>query len=247
MPLASVLCVYCSTTLVIVTIRSLVCSLFSDEQRRNICYEFFCSLLWCIWCLELRIMGDHYLIQSLIMYIFLCLKQFVCTGAFTNPCGILADQMSKTKPMMQSVVLVMVEALATVCALLYSFGLCTVLTAYDLSQDHATFYSRTHHVSPLHVDPAWGFVVELGFTFILCSLDALFDPPFDAVFSSTIYMILYFLLGHLTGAYVNPLTSLASTIGREGQELPVLLFVYALGPLLGTAMAIRLLPAKSTE
>ena len=147
---------------------------------------------------------------------------------------------------MQSVVLVVIEALATVCALLYSFGLCTVLAAYNLSQDHATFYSQTHYVSPLNIDPAWGFVAELSFTFVLCSLDAVFDPPFDAIFSSTIYMVLYFLLGHLTGAYVNPLTSLASTIGR-GEELPALLFVYALGPLLGTAMAIRLLPAKSTE
>lgn len=247
MPLASVISVYCLTTIVIVTIRSVVCRLFSNEQRRNVCYEFFCSLLWCIWCLELRIMRDNYLIQSLIMYIFLCLKQFVCTGAFTNPCGILADQMSKTKPLIQSFVLLVTEILATICALLYSIGLCTLLTAYDLSQDHANFHSLAHHVSPLHIDPAWGFVVELGFTFALCSLDAVFDPPFDAIFSSTIYMILYFLLGHLTGAYVNPLTSLASTIGREGEELPPLLFVYALGPLLGTAMAIRLLPAKSTE
>ena len=246
MPLASVLFVYCLTTIVLVTVRNLVCRLFSNEQRRNICHEFFCSLLWCIWCLELRILRDHYLIQSLIMYAFLCVRQFVCTGAFINPCGILADQMTKTKPMMQSVILVLTEALATVCALLYSLGLCTVLAVNNLSEDHATFYSATHYMSPLTVNPAWGFVVELGCTFVLCSTDALFDPPFDALFSSTIYMILYFLLGHFTGAFINPLTSLAFTVGREGEDVIKLIFVYALGPLMGTAMAMMLLPGKST-
>jgi len=102
-------------------------------------------------------------------------------------------------------------------------------------------------VSPLNIDPAWGFVIELGFTFALCSLDAVFNPPFDAVFSSTIYMILYFILGHLTGAYVNPLTSLAGTVGREGENSIILFLVYALGPLIGTAIAMRLLPSKNTE
>lgn len=192
-------------------------------------------------------MRDYYLTQSLTMYAFLCVKQYLCRGAFTNPCGILADQMSKTKPMMQSFLLLVAEILGTVCALLYSFGLCTLLTTYDLSQDHVNFYTQVHHVSPLIISPAWGFVVELGFTFALCSVDAMFDPPFDAIFSSTVYMILYFFLGHFTGAYINPLTSLASTVGREDEDLLSLVLVYLLGPLIGTAMAIRLLPGKSTE
>lgn len=246
MPIASVLSVYCLTTVVLLTIRSLVCRLFSDE-RRNVCNEFFCSLLWCIWCLELRIMRDNYLIQSLIMYVFMCCKQFISRGAFTNPCGILADQMSKTKPLTQSIVLLIMEISGTVCALLYSLGLCRLLADYDLSQDHTKFYLQTNHVSPLNVSPAWGFVMELGFTFVVCSSDAVFDPPFDAMFSSTIYMILYVILGHFTGAYINPLTSLVSTLGREGEDLLSLLLVYALGPLIGTAMAMRLLPVKNTE
>lgn len=247
MPLASILFVYCLTTVVIVPIRNVVCSLLSEERRRNVCNEFFCTLLWCTWCLELRILRDYYLIQSLIMYLFLCCKQFVCRDAFTNPCGVLADQMSKTKPMMQSVVLLAVEIIGVTCAVAYSYGLCTLLTTYDLSKDHATFHSQTYHVSPLNIHPAWGFILELSFTFVLCSLDAAFNPPFDAIFSSTIYMILYFILGHLTGAYVNPLTSLAGTVGREGENSLILFFVYALGPLIGTAIAMRLLPNKSTE
>ena len=247
MLIASLLLVYCLTTIVLVTIKYFVCRLFIDDHRRNVCNEFLCSLLWCTWMLELRIMRDYYLIQSLVMYVALCLKQYFCRGAFTNPCGVLADQMSKTKPMTQSLALLAAEILGTACALLYCFGLCTLLTTYDLSQDHARFYSQTHHVTPLIISPAWGFVVELSFTFVLCSLDALFEPPFDAIFSSTVYMILYFLFGHLTGAYVNPLTSFASTAGREGEDLLLLFLVYALGPLIGTAMAIRLLPVKSTE
>ena len=162
MPLASLISVYCLTTIVIVAIRSVVCRLFSNEQRRNVCYEFFCSLLWCIWCLELRIMRDDYLIQSLIMYVFLCLKQFVCTGAFTNPCGILADQMSKTKPIIQSFVLVVTEILATICALLYSAGLRTLLTAYDLSQDHAKFHSLTDSRVTLTRGPSVGVRGGIG-------------------------------------------------------------------------------------
>lgn len=239
--------VYCLTTAALVIIKYFVCRLFHDEQRRNICNEFLCSTLWCIWCLELRIMRDYYLIQTLTMYVFMCIKQFFCRGGFTNPCGVLAEQMSKTKPMTQSVLLLAAEMLGTICALLYSFGLCALLTTYDLSQDHANFYSQEHHVTPLNVSPAWGFIVELGFTFVSCSMDAVFDPPFDAIFSSTVYITLYFVLGHLTGAYINPLTSLASTAGREGEDILALILVYLLGPLVGTAMAMRLLPAKNIE
>lgn len=122
-----------------------------------------------------------------------------------------------------------------------------MLSTYDLSQDHATFHHQTQHVTPLQVEPAWGFTLELGFTLVLCAMDTVFDPPIDTFFSSTIYMILYFIMGHHTGAYVNPLTSLGSTVGREGENLMILFFVYALGPLTGTAMAMTLLPDKNNE
>ena len=244
LPIASVFYVYLASSIVIVSIRNLVWGRIRNKRYRAIFNEFICSFLWCTWCLELRIMANNFVVQSLILYLFICSKQFVCRGAFTNPCGVLADQLVKQKPLKETWILLITELCGTVCAVMYSYSLCSVLALAGLSQDHADFYYLTYHTSPLTVNPLWGLMVELAFTLILCVMDGLFSPPLDAIFTATIYMILYVLFGHHTGAFVNPLTATASLLGREGESSLAIFIVYWLGPLLGTAGAMWILPAN---
>jgi len=189
-------------------------------------------------------MANNFLIQSLIMYLLICCKQFVCRSAFTNPCGILADQLAKQKPLKESWILLITELCGTIFAVAYSFSVCSMLTLFGLSQDHANFYYLTNHISPLTVNPIWGSMVELAFTLILCVSDGLFSPPLDAIFTATVYMTLFFMFGHHTGAYVNPLTATASLLGRQGENSIAIFSVYWMGPLLGTAAALWVLPVN---
>ena len=244
LPIASIFYVYTASTILIVTVRNLFWDRISDKSHRAIFNEFVCTFLWCTWCLELRIMANNFLIQSLIMYLLICCKQFVCRSAFTNPCGILADQLAKQKPLKESWILLITELCGTIFAVAYSFSICSMLTLFGLSQDHANFYYLTNHISPLTVNPIWGSMVELAFTLILCVSDGLFSPPLDAIFTATVYMTLFFMFGHHTGAYVNPLTATASLLGRQGENSIAIFSVYWMGPLLGTAAALWVLPVN---
>ncbi len=165
-----------------------------------------------------------------------------------NPCSILQQYLlgeREKSGKIRTILLLLAELLAIPAANFVMLTIWHLLTHYDLSSDHAHFLGKEPAFF-LSVSPLLGFTIEFFISF-LTFLSGLFFPNTNAfqIAQVTFVTALIYMFGPLTGAFTNPMVALAYLLMWHRQRLmdPLSIlthiFVFWLGPLLGTAAAVK--------
>ena len=226
-------------------------------SQAAIIFKFFDELLsstaWVVFSLECPVVGITRSKTSLLAIIALRLflaPPFLGSTHF-NPCGTLyryllgvgVDQ-DITKPSLRtSLVHLLAETLAIPLGSLISMATWTILAENNLSSDH-TYFLDAQPEFFLSVSSPTGFVIELSISFVMFLLSILL--PETRVYRISQVLLMTFLIsifGPMTGAFINPMVALTFLLmwhrGMLGlSALASHFFVFWLGPLVGTAMAV---------
>jgi len=224
-----------------------------------IIFEFFDELLssmaWVIFSLECPVVGVAWSKTSLLTIIALRLflaPPFLGSTHF-NPCvtlyqyllGVGVDSGSEVKKpsLTTSLLHLLAEILAIPLGSLFSILTWTALAENDLSSDHIYFMNAQPEFF-LSVSSPTGFVIELSISFVMFLLAILL--PDTRIYRISQVLLMTFLIsifGSMTGAFINPIAALTFLLmwhrGILGpSSLASHFFVFWLGPLVGTAMAV---------
>lgn len=210
-----------------------------NHQQFSSLNEYLCTILWVCWTLEAAVIGyassSHHVISSL--FVRLLLWPSLALDACVNPCNSIYTAVQDKSPKKVPHT-IMIQCLAMATGLLFSSLMWRVLSSGG-SDIHRGF--MTSRGSPfLNVGVVDGFLLELGMSFVMYLPKVVMRTGFTCNFvSAVVTCVMIFLLGHTTGAFMNPIAALSLTLVWHSTSfrLTDIIIVYWLGPFLGAAFA----------
>ena len=207
--------------------------------------EFLCTFAWVWWSMETILLS--YMrspnIGLLSVFIRLVIYPYISHGAPNNPLTALYVYFNKTDPtrryFSRFCLSVAIQLFAMVLALVYCHYYWKLLGVM-VSSDHLVFLEAKLNYF-LRTSPTYGFLSELFISFAMY-LPSIFLPPsfFLTVIDSAFVIVLIVNFNTLTGAFMNPISALFSTLywhDLASQDYLVHIVVFWLGPFVGTRMA----------
>ena len=210
-----------------------------NYQQFSSLNEYLCTILWVCWTLEASVIGyassNLHVLSSL--FVRLLLWPSLALDACVNPCNSVYTAVQKRSPNKVPLCIV-IQCLAMATGLLYS-GLTWRVLSFGVSDIHRGF--MTSHSSPfLNVSVVEGFLLELSMSFVMYLPKLIMRTGFTSNFvSALVTCVMIFLLEHTTGAFMNPIAALSSTLVWHSSSFrwTDMIIVYWLGPFLGAAFA----------
>ena len=177
-------------------------------------------------------------------FVLLALKnaEFIFEGALANPCGILEDVVYKQAYFVKDNV---AKITCQVVGGLLSFPFIQLLWQSSWSDFHDKQVKRGLR-STLEVSLLYGFVIEILGTFVTTMSDFLSRgqalKKFNAVIRAASIVVVCYFLSETTGVWMNPALATAQTFVfcTRKEVIYEHLFVFWLGPTLGTLAAIQM-------
>ena len=217
-----------------------------DSREFSSWNEYLCTLLWVCWTLETSVIGfassSTHVVFSL--FIRLLLWPLLFHDACVNPLNsvYLAVQENSVRKVPWCLGL---QFTAMISGLVYS-SLSWQLLSLWFSDTHLNF--MTSRVNPfLNVGTLEGFLLELGMSFIMYLPRLVMKTGFTSTFlSASVTCVMIMLLEHTTGAFMNPLIALSSSLLWHSGSLTAVggvweqVVVYWLAPTLGTVLVASL-------
>ena len=207
--------------------------------------EFLCTLLWITWTLETSVIsfassnlhGHFYLFLRLLLWPLL--SHDACVNPLNSVYLAITEGSLRSIPHRLGIQLV-----AMVTGLVYSV-LCWHVLGNLLSEVHLDFMSS--RLSPfLNVTLSEGFLLELTMSFVMYLPRLVMSSGFTCTFvSAVLTCVMILCLEHTTGAFMNPLVALSSSLLWHYSSLSParvweMTVVYWIGPLTGTVLVARL-------
>ena len=204
--------------------------------------EYLCTLLWVCWTLEASVIGFASSSNNTLLALFLrmLLWPLLSYDACVNPLNsvYLAVQEKSVRGIPRCLV---IQLLAMVSGIAYSILTWRFLGAW-VSDTHFHFMGSTANPF-LNVGAAEGFLLELGMAFFMYLPRLVMGTSFTSTFvSATWTCVMIILLEHTTGAFMNPLIALSSSLVWHTGSLSAvgvveMVVVYWLAPVIGTVLA----------
>ena len=204
--------------------------------------EYLCTLLWVCWTLEASVIGFASSSNNTLLALFLrmLLWPVLSYDACVNPLNsvYLAVQEKSVRGIPRCLV---IQLLAMVSGIAYSILTWRFLGAW-VSDTHFHFMGSTANPF-LNVGTAEGFLLELGMAFFMYLPRLVMGTSFTSTFvSATWTCVMIILLEHTTGAFMNPLIALSSSLVWHTGSLSAvgvveMVVVYWLAPVIGTVLA----------
>lgn len=208
--------------------------------------EYLCTFLWVSWTLESSVIGFASSNGNVLLTLFLrmllwpLLSYDACVNPLNSVYLVVQEKSARHIPRCLTI-----QFLAMISGITYSVFLWRFL-GYWLSDTHSLFMTTSSANPFLNVSMAQGFGLELGMAFVMYLPRLVMGSGFMSTFASaTVTCVLIILLEHTTGAFMNPLIALSSTLlwhsGSLGVEGVVeLLVVYWVAPAIGTVLVATL-------
>ena len=195
---------------------------------------------------EISVIGRFYNVWIALScsFILLALKnaEYIFEGAFANPCGILEDIVyEKAYWVKHNVAKIAFQVIGG----LLSFPFIQFLWQSTWSEFHYQ-QVRKGLRSTLEVSLLYGFSIEILATFVTVMSDFLSRgralKKFNAVIRAACTVAVCYLLAETTGTWMNPALATAQTFVfcTRKEVISEHLFVFWLGPIIGTLAAIQL-------
>ena len=213
--------------------------------------EFLVSIVWVVCSLECTVVGVTWSRISVlvVMALRLLLAPPFLSHAHFNPCCtfyqyLLNDRTGRRMGSIWNYVLhFLAEVLAIPVGMLLSLAMWKFLALYNISQDH-THFLKAQPDFFLSVSTLAGFSIELSVSFVMFLPGILFsETQAIRVMQVLLVTLLVSVFGPLTGAFMNPMVALSYLLMwhhgiLDTSSIAVHLFVFWVGPLVGTAMAV---------
>lgn len=216
----------------------------SHGNRYFTMYEFLFSVGWVVLSLENTMI--FIMMSETSGVVVLGLRLFVSSiffqKMFGNPCGTLYVYLSRWNTRKASTLI------CPLCAqvLAIPFGICITLTVWNIlatvNKDYSIFLEKEIEYF-LSVHPGKGFLVEATVSFLMF-LPGIFISTSTSTFLSFLEAIFDVFLVHtfggVTGAFMNPMVALSCYLMWHYHYTGAWehMFVFFLGPLVGTMMAV---------
>lgn len=201
---------------------------------------------------EISVIGRFYNVWIALScsFVLLALKnaEYIFEGAQANPCAILEDILYKKAHWVKDHV---AKITFQVIGGLLSFPFIQFLWQSTWSDYHYQQVKRGLR-SSLEVSLLYGFSIEILATFVTVMSDFLSRGQslmkFNAVIRAACTVLVCYLLAETTGTWMNPALATAQTFVfcKRKEVISEHLFVFWLGPILGTLAAIQMNTLLST-
>ena len=205
--------------------------------------EFLFSVAWVVLSLENTMI--FIMMSETSGVAFLGLRLFVSSiffqNMFGNPCGALYVYLNRWNTRKASTLI------RPLCAhvLAIPFGIYITLSLWNIlatvNKDYSIFLEKEIEYS-LSVHPGKGFLAEAMVSFLMFLPSIFISTPTTILsFLETIYdVFLVHLFGDVTGAFMNPMVALSCYLMWHYHHTDAWehMFVFLLGPLVGTIMAV---------
>ena len=210
--------------------------------------EFIASVIWNVWSLESFLVFCTWSQQFglLTLGLRLLLGPLLLRQAYVNPCGLLFTYLSSqpgNKKGRELFLHFCAELLAIPASLAFSMAIWNFLDELGLSDDHTNFLQEKVKFF-LSVPPFTGFTIEIFVTFLMF-MPGTFAFPSTLLRIAETFLIVFlvFQFGSCTGAFMNPMVALTYLLmwhygDTHPSTLVIHLFVFWVGPLVGTVMAL---------
>lgn len=236
---------YCSSIgfIVPVVLVLLIRRLFPERDSLYyiIVNECGCSVLWLLWCFELKTICAHsnYSVGFIVQLTLLTLQSTIYQGAVCNPAVLLARSLHNKWGLHKTLLLFAAQLMSLPISILFVIGEWKVLSFVSRSHEYmsADFVPKDF----ISVTPFEGFVIEGMGTFIL-SLPSLVisNGVLLDVASAVTYSLVEFVFGSLSGAFCNPLSATVFCLFYWKQSWLELLLIYWAGSVAGALMSWKL-------
>lgn len=223
------------------------CYINPKGSRFRTISEFFFSVGWVVLTLEntflFHTQSDMSGVTALGVRIFFSPMLF--RKVFGNPCEILYYYFLRSPRMHKARSLLRLALMCEIVAV--PVGVCISIQIWKLlatiNPDYLAFMNKS--MDPfLSVSPVGGFLIEATITFLMFLPGILVNPSFVFTVLETIFIMgLVYNFGVMTGAFMNPMAAASCLLMWHSRsmgisELVIHLFVYLLGPLIGTMLAV---------
>lgn len=220
----------------------------TTRKHFDVLNEFLCSFAWVWWSMETILLSytRSPSVGLLSLFLRLVIYPYISHGAPNNPLTSLYIYFTKTDPKRRKFsrfcLSVAIQLFTMVLALTYCHYYWRFLGVM-VSNDHLGFLEAKFNYF-LRTSPLYGLLNELFLAFAMY-VPSIFLPPsfFLIVVDSVFVVILIINFNTLTGAYMNPISALSSTLywhDLAPQDYLVHIIVFWLGPFVGTRMAALL-------
>lgn len=222
--------------------------------------EFLASVAWVVWSLENAVVGSMWskTFSLITLGIRLLLGPLVMRQAHSNPCNIVyqffTSQARKNNCDNGGEFLLdfIAEVLAIPAGLGLAMTIWSFLADYGLSYDHSHFIQEEMD-SFLSVPLLTGFAIEITVSFFMF-MPGIFLPRSKLMTFAEVIFILFLIIlfGPFTGAFMNPMVASSYLLMWHYRHVDpavvaVHLFVFWLGPLIGSMMAVGIARSRSRK
>lgn len=210
--------------------------------------EFLFSVGWVVLTLENTFLFDvrSELCGVIVLGLRLFVSPMLFRKVFGNPCEVLYYYLMRSPRLHKSGIILFRALLAE--ALAIPVGVCMSVIMWKLlasvNGEYSTFMEK--NLDPfLSISPWAGFLMEACISFLMFMPGLVLPPSLFFSFVETFFIMgLVYYFGMWTGAFMNPMAATSCLLMWHSRSLQpwdvgVHLFVFLLGPLLGTLAAVK--------